>query len=323
MEANERPAISIAMATFNGARWLEAQLSSFAAQTRLPDELVVTDDGSTDDTAAVVAAFAAGAPFPVRFTINPERLGFNGNFARAIALTHGNVVFISDQDDLWYPDKIAQIAALIEGTPDCLCVVNDQAIADATGRVTGGTVLSNVRAMGRPDSWYGPGCCTAFSRRLMPVLEPMPGDIVAYDHWINALADAIGVRRIVEAPLQLYRRHDSNASGSVFARARPGRRHLVRAARRDGANAAIAAKVVEIDALLARLSTPQAARLAAWGALAAGTTAFHAERADYAARVSVLEHSRPRRLRPVLRLLMQGGYRRFSGPMTAIKDLLS
>lgn len=107
MKATERLAISIAMATFSGARWLEAQLSSSAAQTLLPDELVVTNDGSTDDTAAVVAAFAARAPFPVRFTINPERLRFNGNFARAIALTRGNVVFISDQGDLRYPDKIA------------------------------------------------------------------------------------------------------------------------------------------------------------------------------------------------------------------------
>lgn len=199
----------------------------------------------------------------------------------------------------------------------------DEAIADATGRETGGTVLSNVWAMGRPDKLVRPGCCTAFSRRLMPFLEPMLGDVVAYDHWINALADAIGVRRIVEALLQLYLRHDSNASGSVFAGARPGRRHLVRAARQDGADAAIAAEVGEIDALLARLSTPQAARLAGSDPLAAGTTALNAERADYAARVSMLERSRPRRLRPVLRLLMQGGYRRFSGPMTAIKDLLS
>lgn len=217
--------ISVAMATYNGARWLDTQLASFATQTRLPDELVITDDGSSDDTADVVASFAATSPFPVRFVRNPQRLGFNGNFAHAIELARGEIIFISDQDDAWYPDKIERVTALIS-TPGCLCVVNDQAIADARGQETGSTVLANARSMGRPDDWYGPGCCTAFSRALMPIVAPMPGDVVAYDHWINALAEALGVRRILDAPLQMYRRHGSNASGSVFAAERPSLRHF-------------------------------------------------------------------------------------------------
>lgn len=315
--------ISVAMATYNGGRWLRPQLDSFAAQTRRPDELVITDDGSVDDTAAVVAAFAEAAPFPVRFVRNETRLGFNGNFAHAIGLARGDIVFISDQDDAWYPDKIARVAALMAETPGCLCVVNDQAIADAEGRETGGTVLGNVRALGRPDGWYGPGCCTAFARALTPVLTPMPGDVVAYDHWINTLADALGVRRVLDAPLQMYRRHGNNASGSVFASERPGRRHLVRAARRGDAAAAIGAKVAEIDALLDRLAKPEAAAIAHPGALASGTAALRAERADYAARHAALALGRLRRGLAVLRLLTQGRYRRFSGVATAAKDLLS
>lgn len=315
--------ISIAMATYNGGRWLRAQLDSFASQTRPPDELVVTDDGSTDDTAAVVATFAATAPFAVRFVRNPQRLGFNGNFAQAIALTTGDVIFISDQDDVWYPDKIAQVAGLMAKTPACLCVVNDQAIADAGGRETGGTVLGNVRALGRPDVWYGPGCCTAFSRALLPVAQPMLGDVVAYDHWINALADAMGVRRILDMPLQMYRRHDSNASGSVFAVERPGWRHLVHAAWRSNGAAAIAAKVAEIEALLARLAAPEAAALAASGVLAASVSTMRAERADYVARLDALRHPRLLRAGLVLRLLAKGRYQRFSGAPTAIKDMLS
>lgn len=311
------------MATYNGARWLRPQLDSFVRQTRRPDELVVTDDGSTDDTAAVVAAFAETAPFPVRFARNPRRLGFNGNFAHAIGLAQGDVILISDQDDAWYPDKVERVTALMASSPQCLCVVNDQAIADAEGRETGGTVLANVRAMRRSDGWYGPGCCTAFSRRLMPVLAPMPGDVVAYDHWINTLAEAMGVRRILDVPLQMYRRHAGNASGSVFAQQRPRRRHLIRAARRGDAGAAIAAKVAEIDALLDRLATPRAGELAAPGALASGVAALTRERADYAARCAVLDRARPRRVVPILRLLVRGGYRRFSGTTTAVKDLLS
>lgn len=315
--------ISVAMATYNGARWLETQLNSFARQTRLPDELVVTDDGSTDDTADVIAAFAATAPFPVRFVRNPARLGFNGNFAHAIGLATGDIVFISDQDDAWYPDKIERVVATMKATPRCLCVVNDQAIADAQGRETGGTVLGNVRGMGRPDGWYGPGCCTAFARALMPVVAPMPGNVVAYDHWINALAEAMGVRRILNAPLQMYRRHGGNASGSVFTFERPNWRHLVRAARRTDGAAVIAAKVAEIDALLARLALPQASALAAPGALAASGAAMRAERDDYAARRVALGRNRLLRAGPVLLLLAQGRYRRFSGLATAVKDMLA
>lgn len=314
--------ISVAMATYNGARWLGTQLNSFATQTRLPDELVVTDDGSSDDTAEVVAAFAATAPFPVRFVRNPRRLGFNGNFAHAIGLARGEIVFISDQDDAWYPDKIERVMALIS-TPGCLCVVNDQAIADAQGQETGSTLLANIRSMGRPDGWYGPGCCTAFSRALMRVVAPMPGDVVAYDHWINALAEAMGVRRILDVPLQMYRRHGGNASESVFAAERPGLRHLVRAARRGGAATAIGAKVAEIDALLLRLETPATIALAAPETLAAGMAALRAERNDYAARSAALERPHLARVGTVLKLLMRGGYRRFSGPTTAVKDMLS
>lgn len=321
--------ISIAMATYNGGRWLGEQLGSFARQTRLPEELVITDDGSTDDTAAVVAAFAATAPFCVRFVRNPKRLGFNGNFARAIALTQGGIVFISDQDDAWYPDKIERVVDLMDKSPTCLCVVNDQAIADGEGRETGGTVLANVRALGRTDGWYGPGCCTAFSRALMPVVSPMPGDVVAYDHWINTLADAMGVRQILDAPLQMYRRHGSNASGSVVALEQPGWRQLFRAARQAGSNGggvvAMAAKVAEIDALLARLELPggAAATLAVPERLADGIAALKAERADYAARTAALRQGRLLRIVSVLQLLSQGRYRRFSGPITAIKDIVS
>lgn len=315
--------ISVAMATYNGGRWLGAQLDSFAGQTRPPDELVVTDDGSTDDTAALIASFAETAPFPVRFVRNPTRLGFNGNFAHAVGLARGDIIFISDQDDAWYPDKIDRVAAMMAATPGCLCVVNDQAIADADGLETGSTVLGNVRILKRPDTWYAPGCCTAFSQALMPIVAPLPGDVVAYDNWINALADAMGVRRLLEAPLQMYRRHDANASGSVFAKERPGWHHLLRAARRADASAVIAAKVAEFDALLARLETPAATALAAPGALATSLAALRAERADYAARSAVLARNRLLRAPTIAYLLMQGRYRRFSGLTTAIKDILS
>ena len=88
------PSISIAMATYDGARFVAEQLASFAAQTRLPDELVVTDDGSTDGTLEIVERFAATAPFAVHIHRNPARLGYTLNFSEAVSKCEGEIIFL-------------------------------------------------------------------------------------------------------------------------------------------------------------------------------------------------------------------------------------
>ena len=107
---SERPQISIAMATFNGADYLTAQLESLVAQTLPPCELVITDDGSTDDTKYVVTAFAARSPFPVHWHDNDTRLGYRANFMRAASLCSGELIAFCDQDDIWYPEKLETAA---------------------------------------------------------------------------------------------------------------------------------------------------------------------------------------------------------------------
>src|SRR4051812_29809463 len=98
--------VSVAMATYNGAEFIRDQLRSLALQKRLPDELVVSDDGSTDDTVDILEAFAETAPFPVRISVNRENLGFTRNFERAILGCGGDIIYICDQDDVWFPNKI-------------------------------------------------------------------------------------------------------------------------------------------------------------------------------------------------------------------------
>src|SRR3954467_3477295 len=93
--------VSVALASYNGARFIDEQLASLAAQTRLPDELVVCDDGSTDDTLARVERFAATAPFAVRIVRNAENLGFNGNFQRALGEVAGGAGFVSARQHTW------------------------------------------------------------------------------------------------------------------------------------------------------------------------------------------------------------------------------
>ena len=119
---------SVAMCTYNGARFLGAQLASVAAQARAPDELVVCDDRSTDETARVVEEFAAAAPFRVRLHVNERNLGTTRNFERAVSLCEGDLIALSDQDDVWaegrgpvvrgLTDVLNQRFRIYEGAPE-------------------------------------------------------------------------------------------------------------------------------------------------------------------------------------------------------------
>ena len=102
--------VSVAMATYNGARFLDAQFESIAAQTRQPLELVIADDGSSDETVMIAERFAVRAPFEVRILGSPGRRGIVENFMRAARATSGDLVAWSDQDDVWMPGELARCA---------------------------------------------------------------------------------------------------------------------------------------------------------------------------------------------------------------------
>ena len=125
--------ISIAMATYNGARYLRAQLQSFVDQTRQPDELIIKDDCSTDGTETIVREFGKTAPFKVEFHRNQQNLGYCGNFNAALMRATGDLVFLSDQDDVWFPEKIEHMIGVAERHPEALVVMNDAAGGASAG----------------------------------------------------------------------------------------------------------------------------------------------------------------------------------------------
>lgn len=212
--------ISIAMATYNGAAYLEEQLQSFLEQSRLPDELVVTDDASTDGTLDVIRAFAARAPFDVRWTRNDENLGYAANFSKALGHASGDLVFLSDQDDVWYRDKLARIVAEFTQRPEALLVINDADIVTASFERTGSTRIAQLRRGGYPLEKFVQGACTAVRREVLDRALPVPA-CYTHDSWLHAVCRLLDARVVLEEPLQAFRRHAGNASDSISSRTRP------------------------------------------------------------------------------------------------------
>ena len=215
-------AVSIAMATFNGGRYIRDQLDSLAHQVLLPCELVVCDDQSADDTLATVRDFAREAPFPVRVKRNEARLGFGDNFIEAASLTHCPWIAFCDQDDVWEPTKLEAAAAAAQ----------DEQVMAIThpSRVMQGNVLTAKLVGPREPGVFEPltmhplqaisGHALVFRRVLLEVLAPSgrPMSVHARDRlmphedWVTFLAGALGKTVVLPDPQVRYRFHDGNAS---------------------------------------------------------------------------------------------------------------
>ncbi len=109
--------VSVAMCTYNGAKFLPPQMESILAQTQAPDEMVVCDDGSTDGTVELLREFAAKAPFPVRIQQNSRNLGPAANFAQCMEMCGGEILVLADQDDVWFPYRLAETRAAFAADP--------------------------------------------------------------------------------------------------------------------------------------------------------------------------------------------------------------
>ena len=230
--------LSIAMATYNGERFLPAQLHSFVSQSRMPDELVVSDDQSTDGTVPLLLEFQRHAPFLVDIQVNPARLGPTRNFDQALARTTGDLVLLSDQDDVWFDTKIASLEAAALANVEKACFISDALLVDGDLKPSGKTKMGQIRNAGLPATDMVMGCCAAFRRSLLDVLLPIPGDQAAHDNWLVQFADLLELVERSQVPQQLYRRHGGNvsaffvnspeSSGSMQRLSRPVREMLRR-----------------------------------------------------------------------------------------------
>ena len=210
------PTISIAMTTFNGARFLASQLQSLLAQTLPPFELVIIDDCSTDDTVSILREFARQAPFSVLIFENEKNIGYKANFMACIELCSGDLIAFCDQDDVWKPTKLAHVVQTFEaGT--CWLIHHTFSVIDDAGRqlpisagadtcapwsqIYGFSVVLDRRLLAFNALWKR-------SKDHFDARQPM-----AHDQWFSYLADLMGAGRPLELDLVAYRQHSSNTCG--------------------------------------------------------------------------------------------------------------
>lgn len=209
--------ISIAMATYNGAKYIREQLDSFESQTRQPDELVVCDDGSTDSTVSVIEAFAKIASFNVRLYQNTKNLGYTQNFGKAMELCTGDLIFLSDQDDVWFEQKIQRVLAEAEFHPNIAVFIHDSRITHSDLSPTSTTNLTNNIRMGKFRKYFITGSTTVLRTKILKLLLPLPHTVNGHDVWIHEFAEAAKVKIIIPEILGFRRRHDKATSAQSFS----------------------------------------------------------------------------------------------------------
>lgn len=217
--------ISIAMATYNGDRYLHEQLRSLREQSRLPDELVIIDDASTDSTLAIARRFAASAPFPVVIEVNDANLGSTPTFERAIRLCRGDVIALCDQDDVWLPTKLARIEqAMGSGCgfafSDAECVSED---GTSRGRLwpAVGFAKREQRRFCEGSAFasllrrnFVTGATMAFRSSFRDRMLPIPTGWV-HDAWIALVLAALAPCVPIDESLIRYRQHGGQQIGAA------------------------------------------------------------------------------------------------------------
>jgi glycosyltransferase involved in cell wall biosynthesis len=210
---------SIAMATYNGEKYLSEQLRSLAEQTELPDELVICDDESNDSTARVVGLFAATAPFPVRFIRNEQRLGYYENFMKAAGLCTSEYIAFCDQDDVWLSEKLAVAHRYIRDT-GCTLFQHGFRLIDAAGNsIQGQSDHWGIEGFGR---WgIARGMTQVFERSMLSFaplraisIDHFTGtQVMTHDQWILFINSLMGKVVTAQDVLVHYRQHGQNVMG--------------------------------------------------------------------------------------------------------------
>ena len=200
------------MAAYNGEKYIREQIASILPQLSVDDELLVSDDGSTDGTLDVVRSFGDDR---IRLLEGP-RNGIVANFNHLLENAQGEYIFLSDQDDIWMPTKVETMLAALQSAD---CVVSDCEVVDGELHTIDASFYHRNRT--RSGRFYNllihngySGCCMAFNRRVLERSLPLPADMPMHDIWIGNVAAFFFTLRFIPEPLIRFRRHGGSASSA-------------------------------------------------------------------------------------------------------------
>ncbi len=207
------PLISVCIATYNGEKYIKEQLDSILCQLGTSDEIIISDDCSTDKTVSIIESLNDERIYLFENSIKFKNHNFN--FENALRKATGEIIFLADQDDIWTKNKVSRFletftktnANLI--TSDCFLVNSQkQLISDSFFEIrhSRSGFLKNFYK----NSFVG--CCMAFNRKVLEASLPFPNDIFSHDTWIGLIGEMIGRTYFLREQLIYFRRHGENFS---------------------------------------------------------------------------------------------------------------
>ena len=206
--------VSVAMATYNGERFLSQQLDSILVQLADSDELIISDDGSTDSTLRIIREYQK--KYKQIVLIDGPQKGYVFNFENAIKNCKNELIFLSDQDDIWCFDKISIVKQLFNKNEKQLLLMHNAKLIDKKGKLLNKT-LFEIRppkkgyARNILSSYYF-GCCMVFKKELKQYILPFPKTVPTHDQWISNIAEKLKLTFSSQETLIMYRKHDNNKS---------------------------------------------------------------------------------------------------------------
>ena len=202
--------ISVCMATYNGERFIEKQLNSILKQTVEVDEIIISDDNSTDNTLKIIEKLNN----PKIKVIKNLKQGVINNFENSLKKSKGEYIFLADQDDIWKPNKVE---ITIKRLKEYDLVVHNAKIINSKDEKIFEKTFFEIRnsRKGLLKNLYKNsyiGCCMAFKRKILEKALPFPNDIPMHDSWIGMIAERYGKIYFEREVLFYYRRHESNVT---------------------------------------------------------------------------------------------------------------
>ncbi len=208
--------ISVCMATYNGEKYIKEQVDSILKQLDTDDELIISDDGSSDQTCSEINKINDKR---IKLIYNKGRHGFTHNFENALKHAKGDIIFLSDQDDIWMENKVK---ITTEKLRNCDCVISDCVTVDDDMNVL---QKSRFKEFNIKNGFFRHliksrylGCCMAFKKEVLDASLPFPKNdkLVEHDIWLAAVALMYFKTELLYEPMILYRRHQNNVSDGGF-----------------------------------------------------------------------------------------------------------